>query len=149
WSPIPASPKQVQPSPGESASACRAAATPAGSTRKKIAWWTTSAFCGRNWLPVRYADVVSPGSTRKQRYSSVPPFGAAGVYGCGMVTVTNRSPCRKGAAGGAEKWCPACTEPLLADVAGGGVPALRAEQALIMASATSTAKTLSLTVTSP
>jgi hypothetical protein len=76
---MPASPKQVQPSPGLSASTWRATGTWAGRTRKKIAWCTTAAFCGRNRLPVRNALPVRPGSTRKQRYSSVPPFGATGV----------------------------------------------------------------------
>src|SRR5207248_1969877 len=57
-------------------------------------------FCGRNWLPVRYAVVVSFGSTRKQRYSSVPPPGADGVYGSGTVRVSNRSPGRAAAPAG-------------------------------------------------
>src|SRR5262249_55977237 len=109
--PMPASPKQVQPSPGLAASTLRACAAAAGSTRKKIAWRTIAVFCGMNWLPVRYAMLVSFGSTRKQRYSSVPPLGAVGVYGCGTASVTNRSPARSGAATGTavDSW-PACSD---------------------------------------
>src|SRR5947207_1056892 len=69
-----------------------------------------AAFCGRNWLPVRYRWLVNFGSTRKQRYSSVPPLGAFGVYASGIVRLTKCSPSRSGAAGGAENdppW-PAC-----------------------------------------
>ena len=59
-----------------------------------------STLSGRNWLPVNAASRVNPGSTRKHRYSSVPPLGAAGVYACGMDRLTKRSPARSGAAGG-------------------------------------------------
>src|SRR5215211_1740992 len=38
--------------------------------------------------------------TRKQRYSSVPPFGAAGVYGRAARSVLIRSPTRSGPGAG-------------------------------------------------
>ena len=62
-----------------------------------MAWCTISRLPGRNWLPVRNAGARSPGSTRKQRYSSVPPFGGRGTYAVGTVSVVNRSPTPSGA----------------------------------------------------
>ena len=46
---------------------------------------------------------------RKQRYSSVPPAGGAGRYGCARVIAWKRSPSRSGAGGGGGlPWtCPA------------------------------------------
>jgi len=44
--------------------------------------------------------VVIRGSTRKQRYSSVPPPVGAGVYGVAIFSCRNRSPPRNGEAGG-------------------------------------------------
>jgi hypothetical protein len=60
-------PKQVQPLPSWAASSASASWTSPGSTRKRIAWCTTAAFCGRKWLPVMNAGAVSAGSMRKHR----------------------------------------------------------------------------------
>src|SRR5829696_1173190 len=59
-----------------------------------------SGLLGRNWLPVSTAGRRSPGSTRKQRYSSVPPFGASGRYGRSARNVLNLSPTRSGPGAG-------------------------------------------------
>src|SRR5262245_60261480 len=47
-----------------------------------------------------YDDSVIFGSTRKHRYSSVPPVGGAGLYAAARPTASNRSPARSGAGGG-------------------------------------------------
>ena len=117
---MPVPPKQVQPSPGSFASSCRAAGMSAGATRKTIAWWTMSTLPGRNWLPVRNAGPRRPGSTRKQRYSSVPPFGGRGGYARGTVRVVNRSPTSSGALGPVGAVCPCAL--VAAGVPAAGVP---------------------------
>ena len=50
-----------------------------GGTAYTMAWCAMATFCGMNWVPVRNAGLVRPGSISWHRYSSVPPSGGAGV----------------------------------------------------------------------
>ncbi|GAB3854872.1 hypothetical protein GCM10029963_48590 [Micromonospora andamanensis] len=63
-------------------------------------------FSGVNWVPVRNAALVRPGSIIWHRYSSVPPSGGAGVYASAIFRSTNRSPARSGCGGADDP--PAC-----------------------------------------
>src|SRR5262245_46342219 len=98
------------------------------------------------------------GSTRKQRYSSVPPLGATGVYGSGIRTVTKRSPGRSGAGGGiAATACPPCGElvapaPVLVALAApavAGRPPGPPQPATTNPATTSAAPTAAPTIVSP
>src|SRR5690242_16323687 len=80
---------------------------------------------------------------RKQRYSSVPPCGGAGRYGCAKVIAWKRSPARSGAGGGGGlPWTWATGAGSTDDTAGAGGaaagpdPAAGAQAVTVRASAT-------------
>ena len=76
----PVPPKHCQPRPGVFASCLRTAAAPPGGTAYTMAWCAMATFSGVNWVPVRNAVLVRPGSITWHRYSSVPPpSGGVGV----------------------------------------------------------------------
>ncbi len=77
---MPVPPKQVQPSPGSPASSCRAAGDVGRRDPEDDRVVDDLGVARPELAAGEEGRRAEPGSTRKQRYSSVPPFGGRGVY---------------------------------------------------------------------